>query len=105
MYFANILDSCSVDKIIHFLLDISAKPLRIIYILAALFLIHPVIANEKKIETIDLESVKENWVDELITLNICSVVLKASNEATTNQIAIAMDVIIMERINHLGENS
>ena len=49
----------------HFLLNILAKPLRIIYILAALFLIHPVIANEKKIEAVDLESVKENWVDEI----------------------------------------
>ena len=51
----------------HFLLDTLAKPLRIIYILAALFLIHPVIANENKIETVDLESVKENWVDEINT--------------------------------------
>ena len=49
----------------HFLLDISAKPLKIIYILAALFLIHPVIADEKKIETVDLESVKKNWADEI----------------------------------------
>ena len=51
----------------HFLLDTLAKPLGIIYILAVLFLIHPVIANENKIETVDLESVKENWVDEINT--------------------------------------
>jgi len=51
----------------HFLLDTLAKPLRIIYILAALFLIHPVIANENKIETVGLESVKNNWVDEINT--------------------------------------
>lgn len=51
----------------HFLLDILAKPFGIIYILAALFLIHPVIANENKIETVDLESVKENRVDEINT--------------------------------------
>ena len=51
----------------HFLLNILAKPLRIIYILAALFLIHPVIANENKIETVGLESVKNNWVDEINT--------------------------------------
>ena len=49
----------------HFLLDISANPFRNIYILAALFLIHPVIADEKKIETVDLESVKKNWADEI----------------------------------------
>ena len=51
----------------HYLLDILAKPLRIICISAALFLIHPVIADEKKIETVDLESVKKNWVDEINT--------------------------------------
>ena len=51
----------------HFLLDTLAKPLRIIYILAALFLIHPEIANENKIETVDLESVKKNWADEINT--------------------------------------
>ena len=51
----------------HFLLYTLAKPLRIIYILAVLFLIHPVIANENKIETVDLESVKKNWVDEINT--------------------------------------
>jgi len=51
----------------HFLLDILAKPFRIIYILAALFLIHPVIANEKEIQTVDIESVKNNWVDEINT--------------------------------------
>lgn len=49
----------------EFLLNILAKSLRIIYIFAVLFLIHPVIANEKKIETVDLDSVKKNWVDEL----------------------------------------
>ena len=51
----------------HYFFDILAKHLRIIYILAALFSIHPVIANENKIETVDLESVKENWVDEINT--------------------------------------
>ena len=51
----------------HFLLYTLAKPLRIIYILAVLFLIHPVLANENKIETVDLESVKKNWVDEINT--------------------------------------
>ena len=49
----------------HFLLDILAKSLRIIYIFAVLFLIHPVIADEKKIETVDLDSVKKNWADEV----------------------------------------
>ena len=51
----------------HYFFDILAKPLKIICILAALFLIHPVIANENKIETVDLESVKKNWVDEINT--------------------------------------
>jgi hypothetical protein len=49
----------------HFLLNILAKSLRIIYIFAVLFLIHPVIADEKKIETVDLDSVKKNWADEV----------------------------------------
>ena len=49
----------------HFLLDTLAKPLRFIYIFAVLFMIHPVLADEKKIETVDLESVKKNWVDEV----------------------------------------
>ncbi len=48
----------------HILLDTIANPLRIICISAALFLIHPVLADEDRIETIDLESVKKNWVDE-----------------------------------------
>ena len=48
----------------HILLDTIANPLRIICISAALFLIHPVLADENRVETIDLESVKKNWVDE-----------------------------------------
>ena len=51
----------------HFLLNIFGKPLGFIYIFAVLFLTHPVIADEKKIETVDLESVKKNWVDEINT--------------------------------------
>ena len=47
------------------LLVILAKPCRVISIFAVLFLIHPVKANEQKIETVNLESVKNNWVDEL----------------------------------------
>ena len=58
------------------------------------------IAHENKIETVDLESVEKNWVEKLILLNICSVVLKASNEATTNQIAIAMAVTIIKSVSY-----
>jgi len=49
----------------NFIVDTLTKPLRIIYIFAILFLIHPVLADENRIETTDLESVKKNWVDEL----------------------------------------
>lgn len=49
------------------LLVILAKPCRVISIFAVLFLIHPVKANEQKIETVNLESVKNNWVDEINT--------------------------------------
>jgi hypothetical protein len=48
----------------HFLLKSLATTLGISCIPVALLIIHPVIANENKIETIDLESVKKNWVDE-----------------------------------------
>jgi len=48
----------------HFLLKSLATTLGISCIPVALLMIHPVIANENKIETIDLESVKKNWVDE-----------------------------------------
>ncbi len=90
----------------HFLLDILAKPLRIIYIFAVLFLIHPVIADEKKIETVDLDSVKKIGQMKQITMNTCSEVQEVSaKKIYHHQIAIAMDVIIMVPINHLGENS
>jgi len=49
----------------HSLLDTLAKPLRIIYIFVVLFLIHPVLANGRKTETINLESLKKNWMDEI----------------------------------------
>ena len=49
------------------LLVILAKPCRVISIFAVLFLIHPVKANEQKIETVNLESVKNSWVDEINT--------------------------------------
>ncbi len=49
------------------LFNIFAKPFRVIFVFALLFLIHPVKANEQKIETINLESVKKNWVDEINT--------------------------------------
>jgi len=48
----------------NFIVDTLTKPLRIIYIFAILFLIHPVLADERKTETINLESLKKNWVDE-----------------------------------------
>ena len=48
----------------HFLLKSLATTLGISCIPVALLMIPPVIANENKIETIDLESVKKNWVDE-----------------------------------------
>jgi hypothetical protein len=51
----------------HFLFNILAKPIRVICVFAVLFLIHPVKAVEQKIETINLESVKKNWVDEINT--------------------------------------
>ncbi|MCP9939775.1 hypothetical protein [Synechococcus sp. Cruz CV12-2-Slac-r] len=51
----------------HFLLKLLAKTLGISCIPVALLISHPVIANENKIETVDLESVKKNWVDEINT--------------------------------------
>jgi len=51
----------------HSLFKILAKPIRVICIFAVLFLINPVKAVEQKIETIDLESIKNNWVDEINT--------------------------------------
>ncbi len=51
----------------HSLFNILAKPIRVICIFAVLFLINPVKAVEQKIETIDLESIKNNWVDEINT--------------------------------------
>ena len=47
------------------LFNILAKPFRVIFVFALLFLIHPVKANEQKIEAVNLESVKNNWVDEI----------------------------------------
>lgn len=47
--------------------NIFAKPFRVIFVSALLFLIHPVKANEQKIEAVNLESVKNNWVDEINT--------------------------------------
>ncbi len=49
------------------LFNIFAKPFRVIFVSALLFLIHPVKANEQKIEAVNLESVKNNWVDEINT--------------------------------------
>jgi predicted membrane protein len=49
------------------LFNIFAKPIRVIFVFALLFLINPVKAVEQKIETIDLESIKNNWVDEINT--------------------------------------
>ncbi len=51
----------------HSLFNILAKPIRVIFVFALLFLINPVKAVEQKIETIDLESIKNNWVDEINT--------------------------------------
>ena len=51
----------------HFLPKSLATTLGISCIPIALLISHPVIANENKIETVDLESVKENWVDEINT--------------------------------------
>ena len=51
----------------HSLFNILAMPFRVISVFAVLFLIHPVKANEQKIETVNLESVKNNWVDEINT--------------------------------------
>ncbi len=51
----------------HSLFNILAKPIRVICIFAVLFLINPVKAVEQKIETINLESIKNNWVDEINT--------------------------------------
>jgi len=48
----------------HFLLKSLATTLGTSCIPVALLTIHPVLADEKKIETTDLESVKKNWVDE-----------------------------------------
>ena len=49
----------------HFLLKSLATTLGICCIPVALLTSHPVLADENRIETIDLESVKKNWVDEL----------------------------------------
>jgi hypothetical protein len=51
----------------HFLFNISTKPIRVICVFAVLLLMNPVKANEQKIETINLESVKKNWIDEINT--------------------------------------
>ena len=51
----------------HFLFNISTKPIRFICVFAVLLLMNPVKANEQKIETINLESVKKNWIDEINT--------------------------------------
>ncbi len=51
----------------HFLFNNSTKPIRVICVFAVLLLMNPVKANEQKIETIDLESIKNNWVDEINT--------------------------------------
>ena len=48
----------------HFLLKSLATTLGISCIPVALLTIHPVIANENRIEVVNLESVKKNWVDE-----------------------------------------
>ncbi len=47
--------------------NILAKPIRVICVFAVLLLMNPVKANEQKIETVNLESVKNNWVDEINT--------------------------------------
>ena len=49
----------------HFFLELPVKTLGISCIPVALLTIHPVIANENRIEAVNLESVKKNWVDEL----------------------------------------
>lgn len=49
----------------HFLLKSLATILGISCIPVALLTVHPVIANENRIEDENLESVKKNWVDEL----------------------------------------
>ncbi len=41
------------------------NPSELFFVSALLFLIHPVKANEQKIEAVNLESVKNNWVDEI----------------------------------------
>ena len=48
----------------HFFLELPVKTLGISCIPVALLTIHPVIANENRIEAVNLESVKKNWVDE-----------------------------------------
>lgn len=47
--------------------NILATPIRVICVFAVLLLMNPVKANEQKIETVNLESVKKNWVDEINT--------------------------------------
>jgi hypothetical protein len=47
--------------------NILATPIRVICVFAVLLLMNPVKANEQKIETINLESVKKNWIDEINT--------------------------------------
>ena len=48
----------------HFLLKSLTTTLGISCIPVALLTIHPVLADENRVETIDLGSVKKNWVDE-----------------------------------------
>jgi len=49
----------------HFLLKSLATTLGISCIPVALLTIHPVLADGNRVETIDLGSVKKNWVDEI----------------------------------------
>ncbi len=90
----------------HFLLKSLATTLGISCIPVALLIIHPVIANENKIETIDLESVKKiGWMNET-TLNICNEFQEVSAPKTYHhQIAIAMAAIIVVQISHHGKNA
>jgi predicted membrane protein len=51
----------------HSLFNILAKPIRVSFVFAVLLLMNTVKANEQKIDTINLESVKKNWIDEINT--------------------------------------
>ena len=83
-----------------------AKPLRIIYIFAILFLIHPVLADERKTETINLESLKKNWVDEINnTEYIQQLPGSFSQKIYHHQIAIAMAAIVMVQTSPHGKNA